>query len=91
MDNRMITIPEGHICIPIEEYEDMISDMDTLAILRASLLNDAQLGYDGTFLTFDDRIISMALKLTYHHRYMDKIKALTMLREMEKKEESRDE
>ena len=80
MENRMLTIPEDHICIPLEMYDDLMTDSNDLAMLRSCLFQNCGLGYKGKYLVFDGEAVSLIMSLLDHNRYKN---TLNRLREEE--------
>ena len=85
MENRMVTIPDGNICIPMDVYDDFVSDSLDLAILLSCLFQNCGLGYKGKYLVFDGEAVSMILSLLDHNRYKN---TLSRLREEENNAET---
>ena len=75
MDN-MITIPEGCICIPLDMYDEMSSDVDSLYLLRTALFENCLLSWDKERLSFDDKALSMALSMIEPREYRQTLHAL---------------
>ena len=74
MDNTMITIPQVHVCIPLEMYDDMMMDMDSLMMIKSVLFQNCSLDYGQKHLRFDGEAVSMVLKLIDHKRYRETLR-----------------
>ena len=74
--DRTITIPEDHVCIPLEMYDDLMTDSNDLAILKSVLFQNCQLGYKDKYLVFNGEDVSMILSLLDHNRYKNTLNRL---------------
>ena len=77
MENKWITIQEGHVSITVDEYVDLLTDSQTLIFLLNGMMDKAHLSYSGEYLTFDDNAIRTLLMASpYAHRYRNKMQDL---------------
>ena len=76
MENKMLTIPEDYVCIPLEVYDDLMTESNDFALLKSCLFQNCDLGYRGDSLLFDSSAICLTLSLLDYNRYKNTLNRL---------------
>ena len=76
---NLMSIENGYVCIPVEEYVDLIETNQFFDVLLDTLFMNARLSWNETSLSFDDGSLGVILRAYNSRRYDGTINRLQKL------------